>query len=223
MTSPLSPQVRPNLVPDDGVVLFIGDSITDCGRDLDAPDSLGDGYAAMVAERYAAEHPGSGVRFVNRGISGNRAVDLRGRWDRDCLAVGADVVSVLVGINEVWRRFDSDDPTSDEEYEDHYRTVLGQAADRGSALVLIEPFVMPVSEDQLAFRDDLDGKLAVVRRLAADFSATLVPADALMTRAAADAGPRKWTDDGIHLTPDGHALLADAWLTAVGAALPERA
>ena len=209
--------MRSEFIPEDGVVLFIGDSITDSGRDRDDPASLGGGYASMAAGRYAAERPTSQVRFVNRGISGNRAVDLRARWAADCLAVAADVVSVLVGINEVWRRFDRDDPTPHAVYEDHYRTILGQAADQGATLVLIEPFLIPVREDQLAYRADLDGKLAVVRGLAADFGANLVPADSLMLQAAAAGGPRKWTDDGIHLTTAGHALLAHAWLTAVGA------
>lgn len=85
-------------------VLFIGDSITDAGRNRDDPASLGSGYAAMAAGWFAASNPSHRVRFINRGVSGARTVELVSRWDTDCLAHKPDVVSVMIGINDVWRR-----------------------------------------------------------------------------------------------------------------------
>jgi lysophospholipase L1-like esterase len=205
-------------LPPGSTVLLIGDSITDCNRDRDDPASLGQGYACMAAGWYAMRRPGQRIRFVNRGIGGNRVVDLRARWKEDCLAVEPDVVSVLVGINDVFRRYDADDPTSVEDFEENYRVILGEAAAQGARLLLIEPFLLPLRPELWGHREDLDPKISAVRRLAHDFGATLVPADGLMAQAAVASGSREWSHDGVHLTPAGNALLAQAWLTAVGAA-----
>ena len=206
-------QIRPG-----GTVVFIGDSITDCGRDRADPDALGDGFAALAAAGFAAAHPGAAVRFVNRGISGNCAADLRGRWDRDCLDLEPDVVSILIGINEVSRRYDRDDPTPDAAFEDHCRHLLCTAADHGAQLMLMEPFLLLVDEEQMRWRAEFEGKLAVVRGLAKEFDVTLIATSDLMTReAAAAGGPGAIAGDGIHPTPAGHALLAQAWLAAVRA------
>lgn len=197
-------------------VLFIGDSITDAGRDRANPDDLGHGYALMAAALFTAANPDLGAQFVNRGIGGDRVRDLRARWAQDCLAVNPAVVSVMIGINDTWRRFDSGEATSTEEYEADYRAILTAAREQQQArFVLIEPFLLPVTDDQHAWRADLDPRIAVTRRLAAEFDAALVPADGLFAAAAADAGPYTWVTDGVHLTPAGDALLAQAWLRAV--------
>lgn len=196
--------------------MFIGDSITDCGRDRADPDSLGDGYAAMAAARFTAAHPDAAVRFVNRGISGNCAADLRGRWNRDCLDLKPDVVSILIGINEVSRRFDRDDPTPSSVFEVHCRHILEAATAHGAQLIMMEPFLLPVDEDQKQWVEEFAEKLAVIRDLAQTFNATLIPTSTLMTNAAASAGgPAEIAGDGIHPTPAGHAVLANAWLAAV--------
>ena len=198
-------------------VVFIGDSVTDCGRDRADPGSLGDGFVALAAARFDSAHPGSAVRFLNRGISGNCAVDLRRRWDHDCLDHKPDVISILVGINEVSRRFDRDDPTSDSVFENHYHWLLDTAAQSAAQLIMMEPFLLPVNDEQLGWREELDGKLAVVRSLAQRFGATLIATDDLMTPAAAGVGgPGALAGDGIHPTAEGHAVLARAWLKAVG-------
>jgi len=207
--------VTVQIKPGDTVV-FIGDSITDCGRDRADAGSLGDGFVALAAGMFAAAHPAAAVRFVNRGISGNCAVDLRGRWDRDCLDLEPDVVSILVGINEVSRRFDRDDPTPNAVFEEHCRHILERTANRGAQLILMEPFLLPVDEEQRRWRGEFDEKLAVVRALAEKFDLTLIATHELMTReAAAAGGPGVLAGDGIHPSPAGHAVLAKAWLAAV--------
>ncbi|GIH19511.1 SGNH/GDSL hydrolase family protein [Rugosimonospora africana] len=205
-------------------MLFIGDSITDCGRDRDDPASLGAGYAAMAAGLHAARRPGQRIQFVNRGIGGDRVVDLRARWKRDCLALSPDTVSVLVGINDVWRRYEGDDPTTVEDFEEDYRFILGEAAAHGARLLLIEPFLLPARPELWTRREDLDPKISAVRRLAYEFGAALVPADGLLAQAVADSDVQEWSSDGVlHLTPAGHALLAQAWLAAAKLDTAERA
>ncbi|MCW3843120.1 SGNH/GDSL hydrolase family protein [Micromonospora yasonensis] len=200
-------------VPLGGRVLFIGDSITDAGRDRSAGDDLGTGYAMMAAAWFTARHPGRRVGFVNRGVSGDRVRDLRARWETDCLALAPDVVSILIGVNDTWRRYDRNDPTSAADFARDYRHILDATRRLDARIILVEPFLVPLHDAQRGWREDLDPKVDVVRRLAAEFDATLVAVDELFQ--AADVDDRVWTRDGVHPTPFGHALIAQAWLRAV--------
>jgi acyl-CoA thioesterase-1 len=188
-------------------VVFAGDSVTDCGRRAD-PAGLGDGYVRNLYDDLAADRP----RIVNAGISGNRAVDLVARWQPDVLAHEPELVSVLIGINDTWRRYDEDDPTSAEDFEASYRELLEPVT---AKLVLVEPFLLAVKEEQHAWREDLDAKIEVVRRLATEYDAILVPADVELNRQALTVGATTLADDGVHPTAAGHRFLADLWHRAV--------
>ncbi|MBN1247012.1 MAG: SGNH/GDSL hydrolase family protein [Anaerolineae bacterium] len=202
----------------EATVLFQGDSITDAGRSRQDDNDLGRGYPAMVAAWFSALYPEKRVRFINRGISGNRAKDLRERWQRDCLDLHPTLVSILIGINDTWRRYDSGDPTPVEHYEAAYRAVLEVTRDTLQAQIMIlEPFSLPIPEDRAAWRADLDPKIAVTRMLAREFGATLVPLDGLFAAAAAQREMGFWLPDGVHPSAAGHALIAQAWLRAAGA------
>jgi acyl-CoA thioesterase-1 len=188
-------------------IVFAGDSVTDCGRRED-PAGLGDGYVKILYDVLGADRP----RIVNVGISGNRAVDLAARWDVDVLKHEPDLVSVLIGINDTWRRYDKDDPTSTEAFEASYRELLEPVA---AKLVLVEPFLLPVKAEQRAWREDLDPKIEVVRRLATEYDALLVPADVEFNRQALTVGATTLAGDGVHPTAAGHRLLAELWRRTV--------
>lgn len=207
-----------SLIEDNAVVLFQGDSITDAGWVREDPNSLGMGYAMMAASWFEAMYPAKGVKFLNRGLSGNRASDLEARWHKDCLDLKPSWVSIMIGINDTWRRYDSNDPTTTEAYENSYRNILTQVKSRLNAgLILIEPFVLPVPEDRKQWRLDLDPRIHVVRRLAVEFKAILVPLDGIFAAAATQRPPSFWAGDGVHPSLPGHALIAQSWLKAVKA------
>lgn len=198
-------------------ILFQGDSITDCGRSRTDDAQMGAGYAALAASWISASRPEMNLRFINRGISGNRAKDLLARWEEDCVKLKPDLVSILIGVNDTWRRFDSNDPTGAEEFAAHYRALLRRTRDAiGARLVIMEPFVLPVPEDRRAWRTDLDPKIQVARDLAREFGAVYVPLDGVFAAAACLQPPAFWAADGVHPSPAGHALIAQAWLRAVG-------
>jgi len=208
----MTPLIGPN-----ATVLFQGDSITDTGRSRDTDADLGRGYAAMTAAWFSARYPAHKVRFINRGISGNRVKDLRARWQADCLDLAPTWVSILIGINDTWRRYDSGDPTSAEAYETDYRAILEQTRDVLAAkLIILESFVLPTPPDRAAWRVDLDPKISAARRLAREFDALYVPLDGIFAAAATQREMRTWAGDGVHPTPAGHALIAQTWLRAVG-------
>ena len=206
------------LIEDHAKVLFQGDSITDAGWNRQDPASLGGGYAMMIGSWFSAMCPEKAVTFLNRGISGNRAKDLEARWQADCLDLKPTWVSVMIGINDTWRRYDSNDPTPVEAYEKSYRNILTLTKNKLKArLVLIEPFVLPAPEDRKQWRVDLDPRLHVVRTLAREFGAVLVPMDGIFAEAATRREPAFWAGDGVHPSLPGHALIAQAWLRAVKA------
>lgn len=205
-------------IEDQAVVLFQGDSITDCGRNRETGADLGKGYALMTAGLFQSKYPEKQVKFINRGISGNRVKDLQNRWQQDCIDLKPTWVSIYIGINDTWRRYDRNDPTSTESYAAGYRDLIVQTKEKLDAkLILIEPFVLPVPEDRKNWREDLDPKINVVRELAREFNALYVPLDGLFAQASTQASPAYWAPDGVHPSPAGHALIANAWLNVVNA------
>jgi len=206
------------LIENNALVLFQGDSITDAGWNRQDSASLGNGYAMMAASLFSAAYPGKNVRFLNRGHSGNRARDLVSRWQADCLDLKPTWVSIMIGINDTWRRYGSGDATTVDEYERNYDTILGQVRDKLSArIVMIEPFVLPTPPDRVAWREDLDPKIDAARRLARKYQALYVPMDGIFAAAATRREPSFWAADGVHPSPAGHALIAQSWLKAVQA------
>lgn len=200
-------------------ILFQGDSITDAGRDREDPRGLGEGYAKNIVSALNALYPEHGFTFVNRGISGNRCKDLLDRYDEDFKAVQPDVLSIMIGINDVWRRYDRDDPTSCETFAAQYRQLLGQVKRDlpGTAIVIIEPFQLAVLPGMEAWREDLDPKIQAVRDLAAEFADCFLPLDGLMAKYHAGGMPKAaLAADGVHPTPAGHGLIALEWLRATG-------
>jgi lysophospholipase L1-like esterase len=206
------------LIEDGATVLFQGDSITDAGRDRQAHHHLGYGYAMLASSWFQALYPEKNVHFLNRGIGGDRTGDLRRRWQVDCLDLQPAWVSVMIGINDTWRRYDRDDPTSVETFEENYRALLEDVTTKlGARLILLEPFVVPVPADRMLWREDLDPKIAVVRQLAREFHAILVPLDGIFAQASTQREPAFWAGDGVHPSNAGHALIAQSWLRAVKA------
>ena len=192
-------------------VIFFGDSITDAGRRED-PDRLGSGYVRLLAGKL------DGRTVINSGIGGNRAVDLQAQLDDDVLAHRPDLVSIMIGINDTWRRFDRNEPTSTEAYEESYRDVLRRITDAGARAILLEPFVLPVTEEQAtAWREDLVPRIEVVHRLGADFDAPVVPLDVELNKLAAERGSAELAADGVHPTDRGHAEIARLWLNSATA------
>ena len=192
------------------VTVFIGDSVTDCGRLLDPP--YGDGYVYNIAQsgRLKGE-------IINVGISGHRMIDLENRWDTDVLAHKPTLVSVAIGINDMWRRYDSNDPTSVEDFEEGYRRVLtATTVDCNPDLVLCEPFLLSVREEMNSWREDLDPKIAVVHAMAAEFGATLVRFDQRLNDVAQEMSMLELAEDGVHPSKLGHQIMADLWLQTVG-------
>lgn len=201
------------LIPDNSIVLFQGDSITDAERSRTDDSQLGTGYAMFISAWLSYLYPEKHIKFINKGISGNRVKDLKSRWTEDCIALNPSILSILIGINDTWRRYDNNDPVSAEEFESDYRFILNRVKkETSSKIILLEPFLIPTLPDRAIFREDLDPKIAIVRKLAYEFNALLVPLDGLFVNACSKREPSFWAQDGVHPTSEGHVLIAKAWL-----------
>ena len=202
-------------------ILFQGDSITDCGRsreDVAGFNSFGvsPGYPGMVAADLWSKYPQE-YEVVNRGISGNRIVDLYARWKADCLNLKPDILSILIGVNDTWHEFGNKNGVEVPRYERIFRELLQWTVDTlpGVQLVLIEPF-LGTYEPNYVMMDEVRERAAVVKKLAEEFNAIFIPAQSLFDEAAKLAPSTYWLGDGVHPTPAGHRILANAWKKAMG-------
>ena len=144
--------------------------------------------------------------------------DLRGRWQKDCIDLQPDIVSIMIGINDTWRAFDSNDPTPVEEFEDNYRFLLTQIKEHTNAKILIlEPYVLPDVPEKDAWRVDLDPKIQAVRRLAREFADYYIPTDGLFAAACVQQEPTYWSPDGVHPNENGSRFIAGYYAKAVAA------
>ena len=200
-------------------VLFQGDSVTDCLRDRSDDTSLGCGYPNKISEIYHSLFPLNNVTFLNKGVSGNRSTDLLERYDADFKAIQPDFISILIGINDCWRRYDANDPTSCEQFEKNYRTLLEKIkADIPHAkIMLIEPYVLPSVPGREEWHEDLDPKINVVHTLAREYADYFLPLNGIMNAASVCRYTcKELTEDGVHPSQVGHAVIADAYFKTLG-------
>jgi lysophospholipase L1-like esterase len=200
---------------DNPTILFQGDSITDSGRKSNHNESLGDGYVMMTAAWLSALYPEYHMKFYNRGVGGDRIRDLRCRWKKDCLDLRPRLVSILIGVNDVlsepfWKR-----STPTESFQSDYTSILEQTQLSKCQIVLLEPFLVHSSGNFLELADELNKKIEVVRELAREFDATLIPLNDIFLKACIKGVPSFWALDGIHPTLAGHALIAQSWIKGV--------
>lgn len=180
-------------------LLFQGDSITDWGRNYEDPHDVGWGYAKYATNILNDKYPGK-IEFYNKGIGGNKTIDLVNRLDTDIVDISPDVVSILIGINDVWAHAGARDWMSDEEFEANYRAILDTVKNKTSAkIMLVEPFLIPV-EDKLFFREDLWRKIEIVRKLAREYAVAYLPLDGLLCAEYNNCDPLKFAEDGVHPT-----------------------
>lgn len=214
-TSPAGP-IAPG-----ATVLFQGDSITDAGRkrgidEANDKDALGNGYAWLAAAGLLVSRPEDRLRTFNRGISGNKVFQLAERWQRDCLDLAPDVLSVLIGVNDIWHKRNGNYDGTLEVYERDYDALLQRTREALPAVVLVvcEPFVLRAGHIDESWFPEFDGYRAAARRVADKHGAIWVPYHGMFERAVAYAPPEHWAKDGVHPTDAGAALMAQCWLDA---------
>lgn len=209
----------------DMLILFQGDSVTDTGRfkDGEAPtgyeSNLGYGYPMLVSAVLNSKFFDLNLRFINRGVNGDSVAKLQARWQADTLNHKPDVVSVMVGVNDMWRRIGENNPVSPQEFEDSYRDILSQTESIGAKIIIIEPFINIIRDEMNYWHEDLMEKIPVCRKLSREFNTEYIPMDSIMQEAGRLCSPQHWTLDGAHPTVAGHGLIAENYLKIFGVSI----
>ena len=198
--------------------IFVGDSITDSGR-RQCPESLGSGYVRDVRDWLRASLPAQAPQIINKGISGSTMSDLRRRWEEDVIADNPQLVSILIGINDVLHGLGGRNAgTSIESYRENYADILGRLKNAFPqvAIVLCEPTAIwpPASA---AGNEILKPFVEAVQHAAVEFDAqSVVPLHRTFEKAVSERPDIDWLSDGVHPSSSGHMLIARSWLACLG-------
>ncbi len=200
-------------------ILFQGDSITDCGRSRENDCYLGNGYPHLVQASLGFENPGK-VEFVNRGISGNRIVDLYARIKADILNVKPDVMSILIGVNDVWHEFSENPNGVDcEKYFKVYSMLIEEIKQElpNIKIMILEPFTLKGTGNESYwdnFEVEVKKRAEKAKELAQKYGLSFIALQDKFDEAAKLAPNNYWLGDGVHPTPMGHELIKNEWIKA---------
>jgi len=184
-------------------ILFQGDSITDAGRSREDLTDLGPGYPSYAAKFIKEAHPDMEFEFVNRGVSGNKVSQLIERLQEDFIDLKPDVVSVLIGVNDTWHHANIKDWIPNDEFEAQLRKVYSTIKDEmGAKLIVLEDFLLP-QEWSAFFREDLDPKMQIIRKLAREYADVYVPLDGLFAAGCIEHKSEEFSSDSVHPTAFG--------------------
>ncbi|NND96530.1 MAG: SGNH/GDSL hydrolase family protein [Pirellulaceae bacterium] len=208
---------------DGSVVLFQGDSITDAGRDRKNQQanngrSFGRGYPMLIASGLLRDHASSNLKIFNRGISGNKVPDLEKRWDTDCIDLQPDLLSILIGVNDIWHKLNGRYDGTVADYETGLRKLLERTQESlpKCRIVICEPFVLRCGAINDKWFPEFDQRREACLNVARNMSLTIVPFQSMFDDAVKQAPPNYWAADGVHPTMAGHALMAKTWRGVVG-------
>jgi lysophospholipase L1-like esterase len=213
-------------LPHQSTLLFIGDSITDADRKPSGEASawepsfgLGHGYVSMIYGWLHAAHPEADIRGINKGFSGNTVRDLAARWQSDVLELKPDVLCLMIGINDVWRQFDTPQrpeiAVRPEEYRKTLTKLVVSTRPKVKALYLASPFFIEPNRSE-PMRKCMDEYGAIVRDIAAVNDAVFVDTQAAFDPVLVHQHPCALAWDRIHPGPVGHMIIARAFLEAFG-------
>lgn len=203
------------------IILFQGDSITDGNRvktnEWDLNHQMGHGYQFIINAKLGATYPEKDYKFINRGISGNRIADLYGRWQEDTVKYSPDILSILVGVNDVHFYLENGSGSSADRYEKIYQLLIDEVMDNkaDTKIVICEPFVLPVKGKE-EYAEKMMQQLAPIQQkaklIAERNNAIFVPLQQKFNELGAKYGNEYWIWDGVHPTVCGHQVIADEWM-----------
>ena len=196
-------------------ILFQGDSITDAGRDRRNYYNLGNGYPSIAAPMIRETHPELDIEFINLGISGNRTGQLFDRIKYDAVDLAPDVISILVGINDIWHRAIGVG-TTDAQIELNYRCILDRLKNETNAKIMIlSPYLLDC-DDKPKMREGLKTVLPIIRKLADEYADVYVPLDELFEEALkTQPEPKFYSGDGVHPNANGARFIGEHYARAI--------
>lgn len=199
-------------------ILFQGDSITDAGRVKDNDVSVGVGYPLLVKAMLGFELPGK-YEFVNRGISGNRVVDVYARIKNDIINLKPDVMSILIGVNDVWHELSKQNGVCADKYFKIYDMLIDEvkSALPDIKIMIMEPFVLKGSateENWEAFDAEVKKRAAMAKKISEKYNLTYIKLQNGLDKLSKNMETTYWLRDGVHPTTMGHEYIKQEWIKA---------
>jgi lysophospholipase L1-like esterase len=211
----------PTKLKSEETILFIGDSITDCGRREPQHAPLGCGYVHMVSDMLTIREPRKNITVLNRGISGDTVANLRSRWSDDALALKPDWLSLKIGINDLNQTLSGQADLPPEKFEENYDYILAQTVKRlpNCKLLLLEPFFMSRDSLKESYRArvlrTIPGYIDVVRRMSQKYKTRLVKTHDLFQAQLKHHPLSVFSHEPVHPNSAGHLLMAEAVYNAL--------
>ena len=211
---------------DGSVVLFQGDSITDAARDKkklakrpNDAKALGNGYPVFIASELLRDFPTKKLKFFNRGISGNKVPNLQKRWQKDCFDLKPNMLSIMIGVNDMWHKMSGRYDGTVEDYRTGFTELLESTKNElpEIQLVICEPFALRIGAVKDSWFPEFDDRRAVAAEVAKAAGAIWVPFQTMFDTAIESGAEAKiWAHDGVHPSLAGHSLMAATWRKCVG-------
>jgi lysophospholipase L1-like esterase len=219
----VSKGVKKNMLVKENVILFQGDSITDSGRtrednSYNNSGAMGSGYPMLAGAALLEKYASMNLKVYNKGISGNKVYQLAERWDKDCLEIKPDILSILIGVNDIWHKLMGQYNGTVEIYKNDYIALLNRTKKvlPNIKLIICEPFAVPgVKAVDNKWYPEFYSYQKAAHEIATQFGATYVPFQKIYDEAIKRAPGVYWTGDGVHPTLAGAQLMAHAWLEAI--------
>lgn len=189
-------------------IVFIGDSITECHRDKADPKSLGDGYVSILYDKLKNLYEDISFEFLNRGISHDRVADVQARVQKDVADEKPDIVVLLIGVNDVIRKYDSGAELDFDKVAAAYEDTLKQIKACGAKLIAVEPFLLNVPSKR-RLRGDFDKLVKIISTAAGQTADAYVPLDEMFAGVSQSVGVAAYSEDGVHPTHRASRLIAD--------------
>ena len=198
-------------------ILFQGDSITDAGRDRRNYHHMGGGYPKYASALIAEAFPNTDFEFINFGISGNRTCQLFDRLYKDGIEFQPDIISILIGVNDIWHREGSERiATTDQQIETNYRAILTRLKEQTNAKILIlTPYLLDCDNKEW-IREGLKTVLPIIEKLADEFADAYVPLHTLFDEAMkTQPEPQFYSGDGVHPNANGAEFIGKHYFEAI--------
>ncbi len=214
---------KKSIITANSTILFQGDSITDTGREkkLELPNnanSFGNGYAFLAASSLLNSLPKENLKLYNRGISGNKVFQLSDRWEKDCLALKPNILSILIGVNDYWHTRDGNYNGTVQTYENDYIKLLERTKKElpDIKIAVCQPFILSgTSAVDDSFIKSFKEYQISAKKISDEFKTLWIPFQEIFNEAIKYAPAKYWLYDGVHAAMPGAQLMANAWLKIV--------
>lgn len=202
-------------------ILFQGDSITDAGRSRENDVAIGIGYPILVKAELGFKEPDK-YEFINRGVSGNRVVDLYARIKYDIINLKPDVMSILIGVNDVWHEIARENGVDAEKYYMIYDMLIDEVktALPDIKIMIMEPFVLkgPATEENWeTFNIEVKKRAVMAKKIAEKYNLTYISLQDGLDKLSENVETTYWLTDGVHPTTMGHEYIKQQWIKAFNA------